>query len=177
MTTYYACFDPAMPAPQPVLRWIDTATEPPVEGMPAAAGMLEITEQQWKAGMASPAMWAVDNAVLVPFQVPRVALTPGQQAQQALTRPVAVRCRSRMVLNGNYDIDPVSFGRMNRAILTLDPEAASSLDWPDTDHVLHEWPSAQFIAFVTRVASYLTDLQAIVDTDQGSLPSAMFVIP
>ncbi len=89
----YASYDPAAAAASPVTGWYDTDafTYP---SLPAAAGLLQITDTQWSARLASPSSWAVENGALVSGTPVSVGPTVQQQAKSALDASdmVALRC-------------------------------------------------------------------------------------
>jgi hypothetical protein len=64
--TRYAQFDPTVSSPSPVVGWYDT-DEFDYPKLPAAKGLLQLTDEQWLARVENPSGWAVSDGELIPF--------------------------------------------------------------------------------------------------------------
>lgn len=92
----YAQFDPSVPAPQPVIGWYDTdAFDYP--NLPAAANLLELTQEQWDARLITP---FVKNGALVAAPVPTAAqaLKAAKDAQIELINSKCQKALESIVL-------------------------------------------------------------------------------
>ncbi len=84
----YAQYNPSLAAPSPVIGWYDTDnyTYP---NLPAASGLLEITEAQWQARLTNPSGWAVSSGALVAYTPPAPVVTLAQAQTTALASLLA----------------------------------------------------------------------------------------
>lgn len=83
---YYAGYDTAAPQPTPVLAWYDTWSMSTTDGLPPAAQLIPVTEQDWHntQSFRSPAGRGVQDGKIIDYTPPPPPLA--QQAQTQLKR-------------------------------------------------------------------------------------------
>ncbi|MGO3518089.1 MAG: hypothetical protein ACTINM_06300 [Acetobacter cibinongensis] len=81
---YYAGYDPSAPQPAPVLAWYDTWGMSTTDGLPPAAQLIPVTEQDWQntTTFRSPAGRGVQDGRIIDYSPPPPPLA--QQAQRQL---------------------------------------------------------------------------------------------
>lgn len=62
----YACFDPDVPFPSPVIAWLDTDEINYGDAMPNASALVELNDVQWADRLSNPSGFAVNatNAII-----------------------------------------------------------------------------------------------------------------
>lgn len=182
----YAYYNPAIPAPSPVIGWFDTGVLA-YPNLPAPSDLLTMTPTEWEARLANPSGWAVSNGALVAYTPPPPVLTLAQQAATALSAGLAIISSGTPSINGTYAVDPASQSKMGlmynliqRAGGAAFPGGLTSLPWPvlvgGTGGVVMFNSVSEFLTVETILGDYVLALDLIVTTGAGSLPAASITI-
>lgn len=177
----YAYFDSSAPAPAPVTGWYDTdfVTYP---NLPAAADLLAVTAAQWDAHMANPAGWAVSNGALVAYTPPVPTPTLAQQAAALLGAGLAITSTSTSALDATYAITSTSQQHIQAEVTAIllnntFADGTTSLAWLDAAGTSHTFDVAQFKAFATAVAAFVSACLRCANGQSTTLPGTSVVIP
>lgn len=172
----YACFNPAIAAPSPVIGWYDTGVFA-YPNLPAAANLLEVTAAQWEAHFADPSGWAVSNGALVAYVPPVSPPTLAQQALAAFAAGVQITSTSTPALDGTYAISGSAQAKIQAVSLFIVvngkfPGGQSTMAWADAAGAAHTFPNtAEFQVFATAVADYVAALDAVILGQSTTLPT------
>lgn len=179
----YAYFDHTVPDPKPVLGWYDTAVTQ-ASALPAADDLLPLTPAQWTQHMADLRLssFTIQAGALVYAVVPPPAPTLAQQAQAALLAGVSVTSTSTPALNGTYNIDVPAQAKIaatSAYILRNGTfyKGQATLPWVDASGTPHVFPSTTiFEDFATKIGDYVYELDMIIASGAGTLPSPSVII-
>ncbi|CAB3742462.1 hypothetical protein LMG24238_06886 [Paraburkholderia sediminicola] len=163
-----------------IVAYYDSDDSPP----PASATTIEITDSEWLICLATPGYTVVDNAIVAPpaptaAQIEAQALV--QSAQAALVAGLQVSSTGTPALNGTYAID--QFSQMD--IIAIEtglnagkgfPAGTTTLNYPDTTGLLHNFSEANFTDFAAVVRDYVYALKSVMAGQSSSLPSAAVTI-
>jgi hypothetical protein len=98
------------------------------------------------------------------------------QAQAALASGLRINSSSTPTLNGVYTIDALSQADIIAIETSLNagkgfPGGAATLDYPDTEGVIHSFSEADFSNFATAVRDYTYALKTVISGARATLPS------
>lgn len=181
--TQYVSYDPSKPDPKPIIGWWDTsfANYP---NLPPASDLLEVTPAQWTQHIADLRLssFTIQAGALVYAVVPPPAPTLAQQAQAALLAGVQVTSTSTPALNGTYNIDVSAQAKIAATSAYILRNGSfykgqTTLPWVDAAGAPHVFPSTTiFQDFATAVGDYVYELDMIVTSGTGTLPSSSITI-
>lgn len=181
--TQYVSFDSSKPDPKPIIGWWDTSFID-YPNLPPASDLLEVTPAQWTQHMADLRLssFTIQAGALVYAVVPPPAPTLAQQAQAALLAGVSVTSTSTPALNGTYNIDVPAQAKIaatSAYILRNGTfyKGQATLPWVDASGTPHVFPSTTiFEDFATKIGDYVYELDMIIASGAGTLPSPSVII-
>jgi hypothetical protein len=163
----YAAFNPAVPAPSPVIGWYDTDTFT-YKTLPDSSNLLAVTNAQWAARMANPSAWAVNNGALVAYTPPVPPPTLEQQAASAAKAGLTVALSGSMTLAATlFPTDSTTQAKISamadmaaRGIL---PVGATGYPIKDSAGNWHTLTASAYQALAAAIGSYVAACILIAD--------------
>ena len=177
--TQYAYFDSTKPDPKVVQGFYDTdAIKYP--NLPAAADLLQLTEEQWKNRMSGH--WVVENGALVPYTFPPPTITLAQQAAGLLYGSLAVTSTNTPALSGSYSVDSGTREHIQSEIQCVQltqkfADGSTSIAWPDTDGHAHAFTVAEFQSLALAITAFAAACFKVINGTSTTLPAASATIP
>lgn len=178
--TYYACYNPNIPSPSPVIGWYDTDFN---KTLPDHSTLLLLTKNQWDSRMGNPSGWAVSNGQLIPYTPPPPpAPEPKDLAQAAIYAGVTVNFTSDPSINAVYSCDPQAQSNITSTALYISinqkfPGNSTTMTWYDKAGNPQTFSDiATFNKFASAIADYVMILTHIIMTNSGTLPDPTITI-
>jgi hypothetical protein len=171
----YAQYNPAAPAPSPVLGWYDTDGLT-YSNLPVSTDLLSVTDDQWAARLANPSGWAVGAGALVAYAPPAPAVTLSSEAAAMIAGGIQIASTSTPALNGTYSVNATTYQSIMGIVAAISaglglPGGGSTFNWLDTSNNVHQFSAGNFTNFAKAVMTYLYELNIIVGSNAGTLPT------
>lgn len=120
---------------------------------------------------------------IAPYAAP--ALTLAEQATAMLSAGVTISSTATPALNGTYAVGPNErsnltsmYDLIQRAGGSAFPAGLSALPWPDSSGAVHIFAKvSDFLNFETAIGGWVLELQLVITTGAGTLPSSTVTIP
>jgi hypothetical protein len=162
----FAYFDHTANPPCPVIQWYDTIAFS-YSSLPDEADLFPLTDEEWNNHLITDSFWAIDNGVLVPFDL--LVPPPSQQQLAAVALAekildgIGVASVSTPSINATYALDQISTAQIFQIGMYANqfaffPSGGTTQMYPDILGIPHAFSVPLFIAFLQAVAPLVSDM-------------------